>query len=429
MLSQNEVPLIYNLFPPLAGEMTHWPQHAWHAHDMGFNLLFINSFHFPGFSGSLYAVKDYYRVNPLFVPAGAEGKGLDVLKDTLHECREAGLLPVMDLIINHTARDCPLTNQHPQWYLHDASGEILSPCAVDPDDDSKVTIWGDLAEIDNQNSPDKTGLWDYWDKLLKFYQRLGFFAFRCDAAYKVPAELWHFLIQKAQQREANVLFFAETLGSTVKQTLALRQAGFSYFFNSSKWWDFKQPWCLQQHAAFGRIAPSLSFPETHDTSRLAADTDGSEAVQRQRYAFAALFSAGLMLPIGYEFGFRTRLDVVKTRPGDWEKPTFDLTKFIRRINQLKMDLPLLQGEGNLKLLQQDSNTVVFSRRSKKAPGKKALIIINKNHNRPAATSPLAIRSDKLKIYHICRDDAAFGRLISHPGEIQLRPAEIILLTS
>ena len=33
---------------------------------MGFNAVYINPFHYPGFSGSLYAVKDYYRLNPLF---------------------------------------------------------------------------------------------------------------------------------------------------------------------------------------------------------------------------------------------------------------------------------------------------------------------------------------------------------------------------
>jgi starch synthase (maltosyl-transferring) len=52
--------------------------------------------------------------------------------------------------------------------------------------------------------------------------------------------------------------------------LALREAGFDYFFNSSKWWDFREPWALEQHEEVRRIAPSISFPETHDTARLAA---------------------------------------------------------------------------------------------------------------------------------------------------------------
>jgi starch synthase (maltosyl-transferring) len=93
----------------------------------------------------------------------------------------------------------------------------------------------------------------------------------------------------------------------VEDVLALKQAGFDYFFNSSKWWDFREPWALEQQERFRGIAPSISFPETHDTTRLMADSGGDEQVQRQRYAFAAAFSAGVMMPIGYEFGFRTQV--------------------------------------------------------------------------------------------------------------------------
>ena len=71
--------------------------------------------------------------------------------------------------------------------------------------------------------------------------------------------------------------------------------------------------------ALRRVAPSISFPESHDTARLAAETGGDEAVQRQRYAFAAAFSAGVMMPIGYEFGFRRQVNVVETMPSDWER--------------------------------------------------------------------------------------------------------------
>ena len=103
-------------------------------------------------------------------------------------------------------------------------------------------------------------------------------------------------------------------GPLERQSLpgAIRRALVDFFFNSSKWWDFRETWALDQHEQFGRIAPSISFPETHDTTRLAEDTGGDEAVQRQRYAFAAAFSAGLMMPLGYEFGFRKRVNVVET---------------------------------------------------------------------------------------------------------------------
>ncbi|MBN1256199.1 MAG: hypothetical protein JXA52_00685, partial [Planctomycetes bacterium] len=63
-----QVPFIYNLFPPLGGEVTNWPQHVERAAGMGYNWLFLNPVQFPGESGSLYSVRDYDRLNPLFFP-------------------------------------------------------------------------------------------------------------------------------------------------------------------------------------------------------------------------------------------------------------------------------------------------------------------------------------------------------------------------
>ena len=57
---------IYNLFPPLAGTVRDWMAHLPRIAGMGFNAVYLNPFHYPGFSGSLYAVKDYYRLNPRF---------------------------------------------------------------------------------------------------------------------------------------------------------------------------------------------------------------------------------------------------------------------------------------------------------------------------------------------------------------------------
>jgi starch synthase (maltosyl-transferring) len=425
--NQKQVPIIYNLFPLLAGTMPDWLLHASRAAEMGFNWLYINSVHYSGFSGSLYAVKDYYRINPQFPPRDTENGGLAILEQTLRGLPDSGLWPVMDLVINHTSRDCPLTDEHPSWYVHDERGAISSPFAVDPDDPDKITVWGDLAEIDNEGSSDREELWAYWAELVRRYLGLGFKGFRCDAAYKVPAALWRFLVEEAVRIDPQAVFFAETLGCTEEEALALHDAGLHYFFNSSKWWDFVQPWCLEQHEKFGRIAPSISFPETHDTTRLAADENGNEAVQRQRYAFASAFSAGLMIPIGYEFGFRKKLDVVSTRPTDWEAASFDLQRFITRVNRLKMEHPLLHGEGKLKAVRSDKSTLVIQRRAEQAPGQLGWIVVNKDKGqRVQVTLDGLALSPRHRLHRICRDDSAAEPLVS--GQLLvLDPAEVGLI--
>ena len=70
-------PLIYNLFPRLVGPTTRWAEHA--APRRGrwsFNWLFLNPWHYPGFSGSLYAPKELPAPQPALPPAG---RGPDVL--------------------------------------------------------------------------------------------------------------------------------------------------------------------------------------------------------------------------------------------------------------------------------------------------------------------------------------------------------------
>jgi starch synthase (maltosyl-transferring) len=426
--NQKQVPIIYNLFPLLAGTMPDWLQHASRAAEMGFNWLYINSIHYPGFSGSLYAVKHHYRINPRFLPPDAEDDGLAVLARTLRGFRDLGLWPMMDLVINHTAKDCPLVTEHPAWYVRDEHGEIASPFARDPDDPDKITVWGDLAEIDNEGSSDREGLWAYWAGLVKRYLRLGFKGFRCDAAYKVPAALWRFLVQEAAGIDPEALFFAETLGCTEEEALALHDAGLHYFFNSSRWWDFVQPWCLEQHEKFGKIAPSISFPESHDTTRLAADAGGSEAVQRQRYAFAAAFSAGLMMPIGYEFGFRKKLDVVSTRATDWETPAFDLRNFIKKVNRLKTEHPLLHGEGRLEAVASNKGILVLERRTEQTSGQPGWVLVNKNNGKEGrATLDGVAVSPRHRLYRICRDEDSTSGLPLSGQTVVLDPAEVVLL--
>ena len=64
--------LIYNLFPPLFGPIPRWEEHLDRIAEMGFTWVFLNPITDPGLSGSLYAVKDYFSINPLFHPESGE---------------------------------------------------------------------------------------------------------------------------------------------------------------------------------------------------------------------------------------------------------------------------------------------------------------------------------------------------------------------
>jgi starch synthase (maltosyl-transferring) len=295
-----------------------------------------------------------------------------------------GLSLMMDLVINHTAFDSPLVTEHPNWYKHGADGKPLRPSTKEGD---RRVVWGDLVEIDNAASPDRSNLWQYWLKLAEYYTSLGFRAFRCDAAYKVPVDLWRFLFSHLKRSHPDVRFFAESLGCPFAETLQLARAGFDFIFNSSKWWDFTDLWCLDQYRQTAPVAPSVSFAESHDTERLAVELDGDQAAVKLRYAFSALFSTGVMMPTGFEFGFRRRLNVVDTQPEDWETPQWDLSHFITSVNRLKASYRVFNEEGPLEPVDVGNAQVFAFVKFSLDRSERAFLLLNKDRRQSQSCSP------------------------------------------
>lgn len=395
---------------------------------MGFNWIYINPINYPGYSGSLYSTKEYDRLNPAFVPPGSPSHSLDALEPVLRQITDLGLHPMIDLVINHTAIDSPLIQRHPVWFQWDDDGHVRNPGAVDPNNPELRTVWGDLGIVDNEGSADREGLWNFWKELVLQYLDLGFHGFRCDAAYQVPANLWRVLIQEARKVNPHAVFWAENLGCTVEQTRALRGAGFHNFCNSSKWWNFHDDWCLDQHREFEDM-PSISFPENHDTDRLAQETNGLEKIQRQRYAFAATFSAGVMMPIGYEFGFRKKLHVVEMQPSDWEAGTMKLEMFVRAVNETKLRVPLLQGEGTLsRVAVNHPSLLVLSRTSEYAPGQLGWIVLNRDwdHAAQLAVDELAAPDKPITVLDLTLADQCSSKPLIE-SHLEIGPARVFFL--
>jgi starch synthase (maltosyl-transferring) len=375
--SWSEGPRIYNLFPLLVGPMPLWGPHIERARRMEFNCIFINPFQQSGYSRSLYSIKDYYAVDARLLDPAA-GTPEEQLRAMVAMVRGAGMGLMMDLVINHTAFDSPLVREHPEWYRRGPDGNPLNPGVQDGE---RHVTWGDLFEIDNTASSDRERLWSYWIDLAKLCAARGFNGFRCDAAYKVPAELWRRLIGEVKHSTPGAIFCAESLGCPFEDTLKLGRAGFDFIFNSSKWWDFAAPWCLQQYRQSSTVVPSISFAESHDTERLAVEVGGDRQAVKMRYAFSALFSTGVMMPIGFEYGFRRPLDVVKNTPQDWEQPAWDLTDFVTVVNRLKASRRVFNEEGPIEAVDCGNPALFAFRKSSRDGSERALVILNKDRQR------------------------------------------------
>lgn len=366
---------LYNLYPRLLGSMNKWSEHLDRVKDMGFNSIWVNPFHYPGFSGSLYSPKDYYKFNPLFINNDSSKAPAEQLRDFISACHKRGLLFIMDLVINHTAFDCTLVDEHPDWYKRDEHDNIVHPGAMH---DGKWVAWGDLAEVDNLNSKDRDNLWLFWWKMMSHYMEMGVDGFRCDMAYHVPEELWNYLMSRSREKKPGCLFLAESLGCDFKQVIELAGMGFDYLFNSIKYWDFNEPWAMEQYNKLSAIKPSIAFPESHDTPRLLEQLNGDLAAVKRQVLFSALFSSGYMIPAGFEYGFHKALNVVKTDPTWWENSEIDLSPYIKQIAAMKDSYPVLKTEPGIEIVDQANWPNVFCFK-KSQPGKKAVfVLLNKD---------------------------------------------------
>jgi starch synthase (maltosyl-transferring) len=424
MSSAETPPIIYNLFPRLAGPFKNWRPHLERAAAMGFNWVFINPVQECGYSGSMYAIKDHHKIDRRYLDPGSGLSEEEQFQTVLAQARGLGLKVMLDLVVNHTAFDSVLVGAHPDWYKRDSQGSLLHPCAPDTG-----KVWGDLAAIDNENARDRESLWRYWGDLIAYYLSLGLDGFRCDAAYQVPIPLWQHVIERGRSVNPAAKFFAETLGCNPRLCIELAQAGFDYNFNSSKWWNFRDPWALEQYEQ-NRLhgSPSVSFADSHDTTRLAADLDGNLPAIKLRYLFAATFSTGVMMVAGYEFCFEKQLDVVETRPEDWEPARCDLTEFIRAANALKAGLQVFREESRIDVLALPNSRIFAMRKISADERERALVILNTNLNEPQHFRIDGLH-ELLGHPREIRDVSIENRLDTIHGfyETHLQPAQVVIL--
>lgn len=90
---------------------------------LGVNVVYLMPVFPVGIVNSInspYGPRDYYAVN-------SEFGTLADLRKLIEEAHKRNLSVILDWVGNHTAWDHPWIKEHPDWYVHDASGAIVSP--------------------------------------------------------------------------------------------------------------------------------------------------------------------------------------------------------------------------------------------------------------------------------------------------------------
>lgn len=160
---------------------------------LGVNVLWLMPIHPTGKAhrlgtyGSVYAVRDYYAIDP----ALGTSADLQQLVDAAHQRH---MRVILDEVPDHTAWDSVLM-AHPTFYKHDAAGHIISP-----------HNWTDVAALDYTNPALRSymiAMYTYW---LKTFHLDGF---RCDDAGDVPVGFWNEASIALHNEKQDVLLLAE----------------------------------------------------------------------------------------------------------------------------------------------------------------------------------------------------------------------------
>jgi glycosidase len=119
--------------------------------------------------GSYYSVKDYKAINP-------EYGNLDDFKSLVEETHKLGMKLIIDWVPNHSSWDNPLIKEHPEYYLKDSTGKMVSPFD-----------WTDVVRFD-YNNPEMR---KWMIETLKYWlTETGIDGFRCDVAHMIPVSFW-----------------------------------------------------------------------------------------------------------------------------------------------------------------------------------------------------------------------------------------------
>jgi len=251
--------IIYNLFPMIAGKIPEWEAYLDDIKEMEFEYIYLNPIFETGYSKSLYAPKDFYTINPEFVDIFSEATAEEQLKSFITKAHERGIKVILEMILTHTAIDSMNLLNHPEWYKYEGENQLKK---FSFKDNERWLEWGNLIEIDNENSKDRENLWQYWEDLLSYYIDFGFDGFKIEAAYKIPSPLLKRLIKFGKDKNQNIVFIGDNLGAGFHEMLEMAQSGFDYLYTSLKWWDFSATWLLEQHYELKEIVKLISFPES-----------------------------------------------------------------------------------------------------------------------------------------------------------------------
>ncbi len=302
-----------------------------------------------GGMGSAYSVKDYVSVNPDYGT-------MDDFKDLVAKVHENGMHIILDWVANHTAWDHPWTQEHPEWYTKDSTGNFMPP---------KGTDWSDVIDLNYDNLELRI---EMINSLKYWVQEANIDGYRCDVAGMVPTDFWNtarkeldaikpvFMLAEAEQVDLHYKAFDMTYGwnfhhlmNEVAQGKKTVEAFDEYFKKDS--------------TVYPADAIRMYFTSNHDEN-----TWNGTVFERMGDAYPAMAVLSFTIPgmpliySGQEAGLNKRLAFFEKDLIDW-KGGKDLQAFYTQLIKLKKEHPALWNGaegGSMQRIKSSSDDKIFA---------------------------------------------------------------------
>ncbi|MBC4016899.1 alpha-1,4-glucan--maltose-1-phosphate maltosyltransferase [Siccirubricoccus deserti] len=414
------VPRLYLVHPLLVGPLPAWDALFAHVAGLGFDIALLAPPFAAGASGNLLHIADPDAPHPILEASGDSAEALRILAE---KARAQGLALYLDLILDRAAVDGVLPRSHAAW-VAGAVDDLPDPRVPPAERGTGWLRWNDPAVAEE--------LFAWWEARLRRFVAAGITGFRCVGLARVPAWVWGRLA--AALPEAR--FLGWTPGVPADAVPPLAEGGFAAVFDSAAWWDFRQGWFLDEAARLAQVAPAITTLEAPFGPRIAGPDAAAFLAERaaaRQLRLAAGIGAGMLLPMGFEYGARRPLDPVRDRPEDWarlvQRPANGRHADIRAANAVLAERRL--GPAELRPLSGLGAAAVALLRAEGADARMAssasLVMANADLVRPRAVTAAALMPAVPGGITRFRPRWPNGEALLRPGEaLSLAPGEALL---
>ena len=320
--------------------------------DLGVNMLWIMPIYPIGeekSKNSPYSVRDYKAVAP-------EYGTVDDLRMLVEACHERGMGVILDWVANHTAWDNVWLTQHPDWYTHDSTGNIIFPPGTD---------WTDVADLNYDNKDMRAAMID----AMRFWvDSVGVDGFRCDVADQVPVDFWTECIDnlRAAAKPRNLIMLAE----------GANPDNFKAGFDLNYAWEFMGAIAevMKGDAKVGKLLSvdkheyqdlepgkfKLRFTTNHDEATKASPVKlyGGPKASMAAFVATTMLHGGMLVYGSQEVGYPETINFFHYVPVDWNANPGMRDEY-KKLIAIYNEHPSLRSSGKVIPFDDDENNVLI----------------------------------------------------------------------